>query len=305
MIRPLPVCSDTQLTQWTTWSACEPLCSNKQTDGSASTIKRTRTTSFNCAAVLVELEPATCGQRTCESEVAGDIGLEGVSKSQITKVDSNGDQPLMDALAASLASVAGVSEQSVSLGEIKAARRMGISVSFSISISTASLGTAAISSLSSAVSSGGLAAQFSSEAAQRGESVTVSAYGLSLTQEMTIVVPTVSDFEYGWWAALLLCIGVCIAILWCFILCDIIHVRRALAQKKSQEKVVEEVVEVELDLIQSESVDIMCGDEIDCKKDSDPSLQYINPLSVGAEVPATECSADSGDQLQQVFMRCG
>lgn len=307
MIRPLSVCSDSQLTQWAAWSACEPLCANKQTDGSASEVRRTRTTSFNCAALLVELKSATCGQRSCQSEVEGKMGLEGVSKSQMNKVDSNGQQPLLDALRASLGVVAGVTEQSVSLGEITAARRMGISVSFTISISTAALGNSAVSSLSSAVSSGGLAAQFSSEAAQRGESVTVIASGLSLIQEVTIIVPTVSDFEYGSWAVLLLCIGVCFVTLWCFILCDIIRVRRALARKKSQKKkVVEDVVEV--DLIQSESVDIMCSDEFDCKKDHDPSLQYINPLSVGAELPAMpamECGADSGAQLQQIFMRCG
>ena len=279
VVRPLPSCSDPQLTQWTAWTSCTPTC-----DGGLSTITRTRKTSAACASTFVESEDASCGALSCASEVDGVVGLEGVSLEQMMKVDSAGEQPLLNALKAAFAAAAGVLLQQVSITSVTAShRRVGISVEFKIFISTDSLGVSATSSLSSAASTGGLAATFTSEASQRGKVIAVGASLVTIHLVVSITTSTVSDAEYGWWSALFLCIGICFVVLWCFIPWDMLRVRRALAEKKSQhagEKRTTEQIETPLVQQQGENVN-----------SEEPIEEHL--------VAACE------QELQQVFMRCG
>ena len=221
----------------------------------------------------------------------------------MTKVDSNGQQPLVNALVASIASTSGVLEQAVSIISITASRRVGaeslsllspltaeslvgISVSFKIFISTASLVSSAVTALSSAASSGyhtsgSLAKTFKTEAGQRGEVIAVAA---SLTVSIInsdSVIATLSDAEYAWWAVLLLSIGVGIVLLWCFIARDMLGVRLALANNSQHED--EEVTEQHNAMLLNQP-----GGKTD-------TTENTEELSIAA----------SGQALQQIFLQCG
>ena len=164
---------------------------------------------------------------------------------------------------------------------LTAESRVGISVSFKISISTASLGSSAVTALSSAVSSGSLAKTFTTEAGQRGEVIAVAA---SLTVSIVnsdSVIATVSDAEYAWWAVLLLSIGVGIVLLWCFIVWDMLGVRLALANNSQHED--EEVTEQHNAMLLNQP-----GGKTD-------TTENTEELSIAA----------SGQALQQIFLQCG
>ena len=269
-------CNPVQLTQWTGWSSCTPTC-----DGGLSTITRTREPKAACASTFVESEDANCGALSCASEVDGSVGLEGVSLEQMTKVDSStGEQPLISALKATFASAAGVLVQQVTITSITASRRVGIQVSFKISISTDTLGSSAITSLSSAASTGGLAAQFTSNAAERGKVISVAASLTSITQVIFNTAPTVSEAEYGFWTAVFLCLGLLIVAVWYSIATDMLRVRRALAEKDSQQ--VHEELQINATLDQESGV------TVDSEELTD--LYLIDPC---------------GQDMQQVFMKCG
>ena len=230
----------------------------------------------------MESEGANCGALSCASEVDASVGLEGVSLEQMTKVDSStGEQPLISALKATVASAAGVLMQQVSITSITASRRVGIQVSFKISISTDALGSSAIASLSSAASTGGLAAKLTSEAGQRGKVISVAASLTSITQVISNTVPTVSEAEYGFWTAVFLCVGLFIVAVWCFIARDMLRVRRALAEEKSQQ-VYEELTEINATSDQESGVTM---------DSEEPTEKYLIDLC--------------GQDMKQVFMQCG
>ena len=85
VIRPLPVCTNSQLSQWyvasllverwviqwscrSAWAACEVSCS-----GALSQVERTRIiqSSTRCGAVVVEQDSVTCGSKSCDTQVEG------------------------------------------------------------------------------------------------------------------------------------------------------------------------------------------------------------------------------------------
>ena len=218
----------------------------------------------------------------------GTVGLSGVSLEEMTAVSDDGSQPLVDAFVTSIADSADVPEQRITIDEINAARRMGISVEFTISISTASAGTSAMASISGAVSNGDLAQTFTTESSLRGQVVDVTAAltNVYMEEEPVVIVPSkVSDAEYGLVVSVLLCVGIGVAALWGFILWDVIRVRRALARRKSNRT--EQVTEGNPVYIQSDAIlldDILLDDK-HCTDDS-----IID---------------DCGRDVQGVFMSCG
>lgn len=149
--------------------------------------------------------------------VAGQLALEGVSCDRMLK-ESSGESVLMSALQASVADTAGTSpiprlatcrkqsyltlsflagcdSSQVTLEAVCDQRRsMSIRINFVIALESESLGTSALTSMTSAVNSGALAASFTVQAANRNEVVSVAtAIVSSVCTTCGVVVALITD----------------------------------------------------------------------------------------------------------------
>ena len=149
--------------------------------------------------------------------VAGQLALEGISCNRMLKESSDGESVLMSALQASVSDMAGTSfilglplrkqlyltqfllagcdSSQVTLEAVCDQRRsMSIRINFVIALESESLGTSTLTSMSSAVNSGALAASFTEQAANRNEVVAVAtAIVSSVCTTCGVVVALITD----------------------------------------------------------------------------------------------------------------
>ena len=109
---------------------------------------------------------------------AGSLTLVGLTCGQMEPSGSDGTNPINDALRSSIALACGITPDAVELQPNCDRRAMELVIEFTLSISSASVGLGAVSSLKSSIASGSFAEILASEALKRGETVSVEVMAL-------------------------------------------------------------------------------------------------------------------------------